>query len=233
MILPGYLKIWYKLKVSINCFRYNDGLTNNQNTIIATYSEFHETCTKSKKQHIWSRYQLVKTLKTSRLRKSSPLLKVWLILKIVVKQMRPVLSGTLLSAVSFSNIIWNTILLNPIKFPLKVSLFALQWIRNFHICIYFWCLKCKNVEILTKNVHPGVAVITILQLHLTKTKLRFKLSPWHVTDLRWWESLTMVLAENKAKHLLSVNHTTKTIHRHHHFCLSFKMCLDNTEDTIK
>ena len=31
-----------------------------------------------------------------------------------------------------------------------------------------------------------------------------------------WGSLTMVLAGNKAKHLLSVNHTTKTIHHHHH-----------------
>ena len=26
----------------------------------------------------------------------------------------------------------------------------------------------------------------------------------------------MVLAENKAKHLSSVNHTTKTTHHHHH-----------------
>ena len=41
-----------------------------------------------------------------------------------------------------------------------------------------------------------------------------------VRDSRWWGSLTMALAENKAKHLLSVNHTRKTIdyhhHRHHH-----------------
>ena len=48
-----------------------------------------------------------------------------------------------------------------------------------------------------------------------------------VGDSRWWGSLTMVLAGNKAKHLSSVNpwrynyismvnHTTKTIHLHLH-----------------
>ena len=37
-----------------------------------------------------------------------------------------------------------------------------------------------------------------------------------VGDSRWWGSLTMVPAGNKAKHLSSVNHTTKTIHHHHH-----------------
>ena len=59
-------------------------------------------------------------------RESSPLPKVWLIFKIVVKQIRPLLCDTLLSAVSFSNIISNTILLTALKFPLRVSLFALQ-----------------------------------------------------------------------------------------------------------
>ena len=34
-----------------------------------------------------------------------------------------------------------------------------------------------------------------------------------VRDLRWWGSLTMVPARNKAKHLLSVNHTMKSIHQ--------------------
>ena len=37
----------------------------------------------------------------------------------------------------------------------------------------------------------------------------------HVGDWRWWESLTMVPAGNETKCLLSVNHTTKTIHHHH------------------
>ena len=91
--------------------------------------------------------------------------------------------------------------------------------ENFHICISFWCLKCKNAEIITKNVHPGVTVFITVQLHLTKTKLRFKLSPRHVADLRWSQSQAIVVVENKPKQLLSVNHTTKTIHCHHDFCL--------------
>ena len=53
----------------------------------------------------------------------------------------------------------------------------------------------------------GVVVITSAQLHLTKPQLRL----WRrVGDLRWWGSLTMVPTGNKAKHLPSVKHTTKT-----------------------
>ena len=37
-----------------------------------------------------------------------------------------------------------------------------------------------------------------------------------VGNLRWWWSLAIVLAGNKAKRLSSVNHTTKTILHHHH-----------------
>ena len=43
---------------------------------------------------------------------------------------------------------------------------------------------------------------------------RFKSCLWHVRDLRWWEYLTMVLAESKAKCLLLVNHFAKKIHPH-------------------
>ena len=46
----------------------------------------------------------------------------------------------------------------------------------------------------------------------TRVLRMFKSSSWHVRDLRWWGSLTVVPAGNKAKRLLSVNHTTKTIH---------------------
>ena len=41
---------------------------------------------------------------------------------------------------------------------------------------------------------------------------RFKSYSRRVGDFRWWESLTMALARNKAKRLSSVNHATKTIH---------------------
>ena len=67
-----------------------------------------------------------------------------------------------------------------------------------------------------------VLVITTAQLHSTRPELRFcagsnpACGVSAVEHLRWWESLTMVSAGNKAKHLSSVNHTTKTIHYHHH-----------------
>ena len=41
---------------------------------------------------------------------------------------------------------------------------------------------------------------------------RFKSCLRRVGDSRWWGSLTIVSAGNKAKRLLSVNHTTKAIH---------------------
>ena len=37
-----------------------------------------------------------------------------------------------------------------------------------------------------------------------------------VGDSQWWGSLTIGPTGSKAKRLLSVNHTTKTIHHHHH-----------------
>ena len=46
----------------------------------------------------------------------------------------------------------------------------------------------------------------------TQVLCRFKSCSWHAEDSRWWVSLMMVTAGNKAKYLLSVNHTTKTIH---------------------
>ena len=50
----------------------------------------------------------------------------------------------------------------------------------------------------------------------TQVLRRFKSCLQRVGDSRWWGSLTMVPAGNKAKRLLSVNHITKTIHHHHH-----------------
>ena len=42
----------------------------------------------------------------------------------------------------------------------------------------------------------------------------FKSCSRSVGDSRWWRSLTMAPAGNKAKRLSSVNHTTKSIHHH-------------------
>ena len=60
-------------------------------------------------------------------------------------------------------------------------------------------------------------------LSIRKLEEQFPAVPiikWHISsrrveDSRWLGSLTMVLAGNKAKRLLTVNHTTKTIHHHH------------------
>ena len=55
-------------------------------------------------------------------------------------------------------------------------------------------------------------VTTTTQLHSTKPELRFYAGSNPAS--RWWGSLAMVPAGNKAKRLSSVNHTTKTIHHH-------------------
>ena len=51
---------------------------------------------------------------------------------------------------------------------------------------------------------------------------RFKSCSRRVRDSRWWGSLTIVSYGNKAKRLLSVSHTTKTIH-HHHLCKTWSV----------
>ena len=51
----------------------------------------------------------------------------------------------------------------------------------------------------------------------TQVRRKFKSCSRRVGDSRWWESLTMVPAGNKAKRLLSVNHTAKTIYHLHHY----------------
>ena len=58
--------------------------------------------------------------------------------------------------------------------------------------------------------------ITSFNKAWTQVLCRFKSCSRHVGDSRWWGSLTMVPTGNKAKCLSSVNHTTKTIHQHHH-----------------
>ena len=72
-----------------------------------------------------------------------------------------------------------------------------------------------KIKLVSGNRRCGVVVITAAQLHSTKSELRFKSCSRRVGDSRWWVSLTMVTAGNKAKRFLSVNHTTKTLHHHH------------------
>ena len=62
--------------------------------------------------------------------------------------------------------------------------------------------------------------ITSFNKSWTQVLRRFKSRSWLVRDSRWRGYLTMVLTGNKAKRLLLVNRTTKTIHHHldkHHY----------------
>ena len=56
-----------------------------------------------------------------------------------------------------------------------------------------------------------------IQLSLNSGFAQVQTRSRRVGDSRWWWSLTMAPAGNKAKRLSSANHTTKTIH-HHHQC---------------
>ena len=89
--------------------------------------------------------------------------------------------------------------------------------KLFHLHPY-----CKNSSPLWLYTAPfdyilpplTVVVITTAQLHSIKPEprfCRFKPCLESVGDLRWWGSLTMIPAGNKAKRLSLVNHTTKTI----------------------
>ena len=56
----------------------------------------------------------------------------------------------------------------------------------------------------------------------TRVLRRLKPCSRRVGDSRWWGSLTMVPAGNKAKRLSSVNHSTKAIHHHQNLSVSLK-----------
>ena len=57
---------------------------------------------------------------------------------------------------------------------------------------------------------------TSLKKAWTQALRRLKSCSRRVGDPRWWGSLTMIPAGNKAKPLSSVNHATKKIHNHYH-----------------
>ena len=70
--------------------------------------------------------------------------------------------------------------------------FVVLWCSNYHYCI------------------------TSFNKVWTQVLRRFKYCLQHVGDSQWWEFLTIVPAGNKAKHPWMVDHTTQTIHFHHH-----------------
>ena len=65
--------------------------------------------------------------------------------------------------------------------------------------------------------HHGLVIINTAHLHSTESELRFcEVQILLVVCQRFGmvRTLTMVLAGNKTKCLISVNHTTKTIHQY-------------------
>ena len=83
-----------------------------------------------------------------------------------------------------------------------------------------------------------LVVITTAQLHSTKPELRFCAGSnpaRRVRNSRWWGSLTIVMAGNKAKRFSSGNYTPKTIHHHCNLIryISFAGCFIKQHNTVE
>ena len=76
--------------------------------------------------------------------------------------------------------------------------------------------------------HRVVVVITTAQFQPSRNSgsAQVRTCSQHVRDSRWWGSLTMAPAGNKAKGLSLVNHTTKKFiiidHHHHHHWITLR-----------
>ena len=81
------------------------------------------------------------------------------------------------------------------------------------------CMTLKYMPIKLFFVAPWCSahhyLTTSFNKAWTQILRRFKSCLRRVRDSRWWGSLTMVRAGNKAKRLSSVNHITETIHHLH------------------
>ena len=101
------------------------------------------------------------------------------------------------------------------------------YIKGFFLRKILWTWFCEDVM----NLCWEDFVDHEFNKAWTQVLRRIKSCSWRVGDSRWWRSLTMVPAGNKAKCLSSVNHTTKIIHRHHHQAklehTGFSLCLWN------
>ena len=115
----------------------------------------------------------------------------------------------------------NSIMVICVKLQQPKNILELQGATNFFLCLH--SDKDLNIRVAVTDMgyfakyfavgcygifRRGVVVITNARRHSAKPARR-------IEDSRWQRSLTMVPPENKAKHLSSVNHTTKTMHRHH------------------
>ena len=83
----------------------------------------------------------------------------------------------------------------------------MNWCTGYHYCTTSF-LKGENMPWCSGYHYCAVS----FNKAWTQVLCRFKSCLQRVGDLRWWGSLTVVPAGNKAKCLLSVNHCRKTIH---------------------
>ena len=102
--------------------------------------------------------------------------------------------------------------LPPIKIlnPLVTWSYRIMWQTKTMISPLQQCLW------LLKLASCLAAVIASIPFYFNFILFNFIPCSRRVGDSRWWGSLTVVPAGNKAKRLSSVNHTTKAIHHHHH-----------------
>ena len=107
-----------------------------------------------------------------------------------------------------------------IRFPrITIEINQAAWLKQFHNFLELISLN-QRIEFFKKETgnnllwRRGVVVIPTTQLHSrTQVLRRFTSCSRRDGDSRG--PLTMALAGNKAKHLLPVNHITKSIHHHH------------------
>ena len=125
---------------------------------------------------------------------------------------------------SWGNSYTKFVMLN-IKFRFTCGHSDLYWnivkFQNIMIRIVGWLIACRQIILPPSNYNFLTFCLWRRGYHycttsfyeaLTQVLGRFKSCSRRVGDSRWWGSLTMVPAGNKAKRLSSVNHTTITIH---------------------
>ena len=79
--------------------------------------------------------------------------------------------------------------------------------------LYIFSNKDTSRQI-SQYVLYGLSILHKFSKSWTQVLCWFKSCAWRVKDLQWWKSLTIVPVGNKAKRVLSVNNSEKTIHHH-------------------
>ena len=105
--------------------------------------------------------------------------------------------------------------MNSSTFFLNSKINLVLWMSRLGVLCYFksnFKLDVIDVVPWCSGYHNWTTSFNKVWIQVLR---RFKSCSRRVGDSRWWGSLAMVPAGNKAKSLSSVNHTTKTIHHHH------------------